>query len=245
MAAPQAPRSVRPEAGLETQSMARPLVVPMLLALGLGACALENPGVVVAPPGTTPDASTDLGVALDVVEPVDRPVPPMDLGFDAGTTDKGVVDTDTGPLDTGPLDTGPLDTGPLDTGVVDTGPPDTGVVDTGPLDTGVVDSGPLDTGPLDTGVVDTGPPDTGPADTGVVDAGFPDVIIPRDVPVTPTCGANGQECCSPPSRCGSNLSCQPQLFAPSRCLPCGGYLQPCCDGSCRMGPCRVGICTGI
>lgn len=210
--------------------MARTLVVPMLLALGLGACALENPGVVVAPPGATPDAGTDLGFALDVLEPVDRPIPPMDLGFDAGTIDTGVVDT-------GVVDT---DTGVVDTGVVETGPADTGVVDTGVVDTGVVD-----TGDVDTGVVDTGPADTGVVDTGVVDAGFPDVIIPRDVPVTPTCGANGQECCSAPSRCGANLSCQPQLFAPSRCLPCGGYLQPCCDGSCRMGPCRVGFCTGI
>jgi hypothetical protein len=222
----------------------------MLLALGLGACALENPGVVVAPPGTTPDAATDLGAGLDVVESVDRPIPTMDLGFDAGTIDKGVVDTDTGVVDTGPPDTGPVDTGPLDTGPLDTGPLDTGPLDTGPLDTGPLDTGVVDTGHPDTGPLDTGPLDTGPVDTGPVDAGFPDVIIPRDlggtdVPVTPTCGANGLGCCSPPSRCGANLSCQPQFLAPSRCLPCGGYLQPCCDGACRAGPCRVGLCTGI
>ncbi|TAK19242.1 MAG: hypothetical protein EPO40_34775 [Myxococcaceae bacterium] len=202
--------------------MARTLVAPMLLALGLGACALENPEVRVGP-GSTLDAAIDLGVTPDVGTPIDQPMPPVDLGSDAGE---------------------------LDTGVVDTGVIDTGMVDTGVIDTGVVDTGVIDTGPVDTGPVDTGPVDTGPVDTGVVDAGFPDVVVPRDVggtdvPVTPTCGAENQGCCTGPMRCIDRLSCQPQFLAPSRCLPCGGYLQVCCEGSCRAGPCRIGICTGI
>jgi len=227
--------------------MARTLVAPMLLALGLGACALENPEVRVGP-GSTLDAAIDLGVTPDVGTPIDQPMPPMDLGSDAGELDTGVVDT--GVIDTGMVDTGVFDTGMVDTGVIDTGPVDTGPVDTGPVDTGPVDTGPLDTGPLDTGPVDTGPVDTGPVDTGVVDAGFPDVVVPRDVggtdvPVTPICGAENQGCCTGPMRCIDRLSCQPQFLAPSRCLPCGGYLQVCCEGSCRAGPCRIGICTGI
>jgi len=218
--------------------MARTLMAPMLLALGMGACALENPEVRVGP-GSTLDASIDLGVTPDAGAPVDKPVAPMDTG-----------PIDTGRLDTGPIDTGPLDTGPIDTGPLDTGPIDSGVVDTGPIDTGPIDTGPVDSGPVDTGPVDTGPLDTGPVDTGVVDAGFPDVLIPRDVggtdvPVTPTCGAENQGCCSGPMRCMAQLTCQPQILAPPRCVPCGGYLQLCCEGSCRAGSCRVGFCPGF
>jgi hypothetical protein len=225
--------------------MARTLVAPMLLALGLGACALENPAVRVGP-GSTLDAAIDLGVTPDVGAPLDQPIPPMDLGSDAGAIDTGIVDA--GVIDTGVVDTGVIDTGPLDTGPLDTGPLDTGPVDTGPLDTGPRDTGPVDTGPLDTGPADTGPIDTGPADTGVVDAGSQDVIVPRDVggtdvPVTTTCGANGQECCSGSTRCLERLSCQFQLPPPSRCLPCGAFFQPCCGGACREGICRIGFCS--
>lgn len=205
-------------------------MAPMLLALGLGACALENPAVRVGP-GSTLDASIDLGVTPDVGAPLDQPIPPMDLGSDAGAIDTGIVDA------------GVIDTGVVDTGVIDTGP-----LDTGPLDTGPLDTGPVDTGPLDTGPADTGPIDTGPADTGVVDAGSQDVIVPRDVggtdvPVTTTCGANGQECCSGSTRCLERLSCQFQLPPPSRCLPCGAFFQPCCGGACREGICRIGFCS--
>lgn len=205
-------------------------MAPMLLALGLGACALENPEVRVGP-GSTLDAAIDLGVTPDVGAPLDQPIPPMDLGSDAGAIDTGIVDA------------GVIDTGVVDTGVIDTGP-----LDTGPLDTGPLDTGPVDTGPLDTGPADTGPIDTGPADTGVVDAGSQDVIVPRDVggtdvPVTTTCGANGQECCSGSTRCLERLSCQFQLPPPSRCLPCGAFFQPCCGGACREGICRIGFCS--
>nr|MBK7070262.1 hypothetical protein [Deltaproteobacteria bacterium] len=225
--------------------MARTLMAPMLLALGLGACALENPAVRVGP-GSTLDASIDLGVTPDVGAPLDQPIPPMDLGSDAGAIDTGIVDA--GVIDTGVVDTGVIDTGPLDTGPLDTGPLDTGPVDTGPLDTGPRDTGPVDTGPLDTGPADTGPIDTGPVDTGVVDAGSQDVIVPRDVggtdvPVTTTCGANGQECCTGPMRCNTNLLCQRQFGGGERCVPCGAYFQLCCSGSCREGVCRIGFCS--
>lgn len=89
--------------------MARTLVAPMLLALGLGACALENPEVRVGP-GSTLDAAIDLGVTPDVGTPTDQPIAPMDLGSEAGELDTGVVDT--GVIDSGVVDTGPMDTGP-------------------------------------------------------------------------------------------------------------------------------------
>ena len=227
--------------------MARTHLVPMLLALGFGACALENPEVRIGPPATT-DAALDLDVGADVGEMLDIPIAPSDIGLDGGVLDTGVVDT--GVVDAGAIDTGAIDTGAIDTGAIDTGAIDTGAIDTGAIDTGAIDAGADDTGAIDTGAIDTGAIDTGAIDTGPADTGVPDVVVPRDsgatdVPVTPTCGAQNQDCCAGSPNCQTRLSCQERLFQSSTCRPCGGYLQACCGGVCAVGPCRLLGCIGI
>ncbi len=190
----------------------------MLALSGLGACALENPQVIVAP---TSDAATDVGSVVDVTEPIDRPTP-VDLGI--------AIDVVT------PVDRPPTVDAGRDAGVVDTGPVDVGTPDTGAPDTGTPDAGNPDVGVMDVGVPDAGSPDAGVPDVPtVVDSGT------VDVPLDPTCGADRQRCCSGAS-CRSGLTCVNPGVA--FCTPCGGDFQVCCGGgACNRGPCRGGFCT--
>ena len=85
---------------------------------------------------------------------------------------------------------------------------------------------------------DVGPPsDLGAGADANTDVGG------TDVPVTPTCGAENQGCCTGPMRCNTNLLCQRQFGGGERCVPCGAYFQLCCSGSCREGVCRIGFCS--
>ncbi len=190
----------------------------VLVLSGLGACALENPQVIVPP---TNDVATDVGAAVDVAEPIDRPTP-VDLGIavDVVTAIDRPPTVDLG-VDAG-RDAGVVDTGPMDAGVMDVGVPDAGVPDTGVLDVGVPDVGSPDVGVPDVPVV---------VDSGTV-----------DVPLDPTCGSNMQRCCAGAMSCRSGLTCVNPGVA--FCTPCGGDFQLCCGGgACNRGPCRGGFCT--
>lgn len=185
----------------------------VLVLAGVGACALENPQVIVAP---TNDAAADVGSTVDVKEPVDRPAP----------VDQGVAVDVVTPVDRPTT---------VDLGV------DVGVIDAGPMDTGAVDVGVLDAGAPDVGAMDAGVPDAGGPDVLVPDV--PTLVDTGTVDIPPStgCGGNVQRCCSGAMPCQSGLACV--TVGVAFCTPCGGDFQVCCGGSCNRGPCRGGICT--